>query len=100
MGNDGDDDFELALRNHLREERMLHGLPPTEPDRPRWWQSVVANDHDDAQIDIRELLPLTCRGNGHHNWSLTKDRCECGELVGDDRALDDVMMPRATDDAS
>ncbi len=23
---------------------------------------------------------LMCKGNGHHNWSLQKDTCECGEL--------------------
>lgn len=62
------------------------------------YSPAMGNDRNDIQIDIHEVMPLMCRGNGHHNWSLTKDRCECGELVGDDRLLDDVAMLAYEDD--
>ncbi len=51
---------------------------------------------EDAMETIEQEEEATndpmCKGNGHHNWSLQKDTCECGELtsstpweVGDER---------------
>ncbi len=53
----------------------------------------LAIEHTPIRVGRKRVMEysvknfLMCKGNGHHNWSLNKDSCECGELKSDDTPI-------------